>query len=95
MNHQQIKKALNDKGLTFAALASATGRHYQSLTAVSSRTSQSKPAALIISAALGLPVEEVFPDIPKYSETTIRNKEQSVKRAKEILIAAGLKDLVA
>ena len=92
MNHEQIKKALHEQGLSFAALAAATGRSYQSLTIVSQGKAKSRPSALIIASAIGKPVEEVFPNNPEYARP---DKTNNVAKAKEILIAAGLSNLVA
>lgn len=96
MNHNQIKKALHDKGLTFAALAQASGKKYQTLTACSMRKAVSKPCALIISAGLGMDVTEVFPDVEQYKS---RSREElttgSLDKAKEALKRAKLEVAVA
>lgn len=96
MTHDEIKKALKDRGLSFTALANATGKKYQTLTAVSMRNATSKPAAKIISAGVGKPIEEVFPDIKQYSMPDKQQQaENSIDKAKEVLKDAGLGDLVA
>jgi len=97
MNHEEIKKALQNKGHSFTSLAKATGRTYQSLTVVSQRKARSVRAAMIIAAGLGLSVEDVFPDIPEYRNKPADeyDKEAAVNRAKEALVKAGLGELVA
>lgn len=96
MNHEEIKKALRDRGMTFAALAKATGKKYQTLTACSMRKATSKPCALIIAAGLGMDVTEVFPDVEQYKQEGRKElSEGGVDRAKAALKEAGLGELVA
>lgn len=91
MTHDEIKKALKDKGISFSALAKASGKKYQTLTACSMRNAISKPAAQIICAGLGKPIREVFPDVPQYLEPSREQRSKdSVARAKELLSEAGI-----
>ncbi|NPA72707.1 MAG: transcriptional regulator [Gammaproteobacteria bacterium] len=92
MTHEQIKKALQERGLSFAAIAKATGRTYMSLTIVSQRKAKGRPSALIIAGALSMPVSDVFPDVPQYAMPA---RESNVNRAKQILKDAGLSEYVA
>lgn len=96
MNHNEIKKALRDAGLSFTSLAAATGRNPQNFSAVSKRDVKSRPTAMIIAAALEKPIEDVFPDIPQYAEPSREQKaKESVDKAKQLIKAAGLSELVA
>lgn len=96
MNHDEIKKALNDAGLSFSALAEATGRNPQNFSGVSRRKILSRPVALIISAALQKPIEKVFPDVPQYAAPTREQKsKEGIDKAKKLIKAAGLSELVA
>lgn len=96
MNHTEIKKALSNVDLTFAALGEATGRNPQNFSAVSRRKIQSRPVALIIAAALEKPIVEVFPDVPQYVNPSKKaQKEQRVDKAKKLIKAAGLRELVS
>ena len=79
MTHEEIKKALKERGFSFAALAKASNRTHTSLMVVSNRTAKGRPSALIIAAALGKTVTEVFPDIPQYAHASKGN--DSVERA--------------
>ena len=91
MSHEEIKKALHKNGLTFSALAKASGKHSSNLISCSNRSSRSRPSALVISAALGMPVTEVFSDIPAYTEAPKSLlTEESVNKAKKLLENAGL-----
>ncbi len=96
MNHDQIKKALHDKGLTFTALAKASGKKYQTLTACSMRKATSKPCALIIAAGLGMDVNEVFPDVEQYKSKSRKELTTgSLDKAKAALKKANLEVAVA
>ena len=91
MTHNEIKKALKKNGLNFTALATASDRSYQSLTQTSLRQSKSQPAAKIIAAGVGKPINEVFPDVPEYLEPSKeQGKEARIERAKELLEQAGI-----
>ena len=83
MNHEEIKNALHDKGLTFAALAQASGKRYQTLTACSMRKATSQPAARIIAAGLGLDIQKVFPDVASYSRPSRQGGLEKAKAALE------------
>lgn len=96
MNHDEIKKALNDAGLSFTSLAEATGRNPQNFSAVSRRKVLSRPAAMIIAAALQKPIEQVFPDIPQYAQPSkTSQRKEGIDKAKQLIKAAGLGGLVA
>lgn len=96
MNHAEIKKALSDAGLSFSSLAEATGRNAQNFSAVSRRKVLSRPAALIIAAALQKSIKEVFPDVPQYAAPSKTSQRQKgIDKAKELIKAAGLSNLVA
>ncbi len=96
MNHDEIKKALHDKGLTFTALAQASGKKYQTLTACSMRKAVSKPCALIIAAGLGMGVDDVFPDVEQYRKRSrLELTSGSLDKAKEALEKANINVAVA
>lgn len=96
MNHEEIKRALTDKGLTFAALARAAGMLPQSLTICSARKGLSRPAALVIAAGLEMPVEKVFPDKPQYQCPSSKEKKDKANGlAREALNKAGIKTTAA
>jgi len=92
MTHEEIKKALKDRGLSFSALAQASGRTYQSLSTCSQRKCISKPAATIVAAGLGMDVVDVFPDVEQYKNPA-RNESaaSSLAKAKKVLEAADIR----
>lgn len=91
MTHDEIKKALKDKDISFSALAKASGKRYQTLTACSMRNAISKPAAQIICAGIGKSLADVFPDVPQYLEPSREQRsKESVEKAREMLSKAGI-----
>jgi len=92
MTHEEIEKALNEKGYTFTEVAIAAGyQSYQSITLTSSRKRPSLRAAEAIACALEKPVTEIFPDVKRFADGDPRKaKEKRVKGLQEKFAAAGL-----
>jgi lambda repressor-like predicted transcriptional regulator len=85
MNHAEIKAALSAKGLTFIAIATASGRNYQTLTACSMRKCTSYPAASVIALALEQDVTAIFPDVPQYKVGGKKqHSELALKKAQQL-----------
>lgn len=96
MSHEEIKKDLKNKGISFSALAKASGRKYQTLTAVSNRSAVSKPCALVICAGLGKDISDVFPDVEQYNQPSRQEAaEESLKKARKALKKADIEIAVA
>ncbi|PIP98521.1 MAG: hypothetical protein COW76_20380 [Shewanella sp. CG18_big_fil_WC_8_21_14_2_50_42_11] len=92
MTGEEIRKALNEKDLSFAAIGRALG--HSTGTAVSRichRQATGRITARFIADALDLPIEEVFPEKPEYSDDPKRLKKTQAEAAlREKAEAAGL-----
>lgn len=90
MNYKQIHNALKDKGLSWLAAAEAIGCTYQHLLNICARRAQSLRVAKAISVLIETPVEEVFPDVPRYQEDRKAERKMRVDDARARLVEAGL-----
>lgn len=84
MEHQAIKEALQQKGVSFTAIAQVINKTPQAVTSVAARRTESQLIAMAIATALELPVGEVFPDIPRYAKKRETNDSRK-KRAEKLL----------
>lgn len=86
MTHEEIKKGLREKNLSFSALAKASKKSPETFRGVSLGDITSAPVAKIIATALDKPIQEVFPDNPEYVEKT---REEQIadrnRKAKQIV----------
>ena len=86
MNGNEIRKALKAKNLSFAAIGRVLG--HTTGTAVSRvchRKGSGRVIANVVSKAMGLSVEEVFPDKPEYAdaESVSQKRKQAESKLKE------------
>lgn len=90
MNHKQISAALTGAGYSWRAAADAMGRTATALIRVSKRELKSRYVARALCALIDRTPEEVFPDIPEYSDPDPKEtRREAVKRGREKLRAAG------
>jgi len=86
MEYEEIKKALLAHGYTWSVAADAMAVRPQHVMNVASRRSESHRVAQNLSTLIGKTVEEVFPDIPRYSTTNKAETRQSkIEQAKSLL----------
>lgn len=90
MTHDQIKKALADKGLSLSAAAKAMDRSYLQLYTTTTRKAKSRYVANALAILLDIPVSKIFPDCPEYGEQKINVNQKAVDAGRAKLIEAGL-----
>ncbi|OZB04902.1 MAG: hypothetical protein B7X54_06860 [Idiomarina sp. 34-48-12] len=89
MDSKQIKKELMRRGFDFSMIAEALGKSPSLVSKVASRKARSQPVALAIAKALGMAIDEVFPDIDAYHQQPL-TAEQRKQKQRELV--ALLKD---
>lgn len=83
MQHEEIKQAINAKGLTIKIVAQALGKSPMAITNVMRRRLKSRPIAVALSKIIERPVEVVFPDQPKYhgsADEVQRRQQDEIRR---------------
>lgn len=73
MDRETIKSELNKKGYSLAMIAAALNCSAVNVQQVVKRLNHSHRVAHAIATALELPIQEVFPDVPTYSNTKFFN----------------------
>lgn len=69
MTGEEIRKALKKKDLSFAAIGRALGHSTGvAVSRICHRQASGRITARFVADALGLPVEEVFPEKPEYAD---------------------------
>ncbi|WP_065204276.1 helix-turn-helix domain-containing protein [Shewanella woodyi] len=62
MKANEIKAALQERGLTYSMIADAAGIKIAHISAIINRHNKSMKVANIVAKAIDLPVEQVFPE---------------------------------
>jgi len=92
MNGEEIRKALREKNLSFAAIGRALGHSTgEAVSRTCHRKANSRAVANLIANRLGLSVSEIFPDKPEYADEPVAVKRMRAEtEAREAAKAAGL-----
>lgn len=90
MTHDQIKKALADKGYSLSAAANAMDRSYLQLYTTTTRKGKSRYVANALAILLDKPVSELFPDRPEYGEAKVNTAQKAIDKGRAKLVDAGL-----
>lgn len=69
MKPEQIKQAITKKGFNLSLIAESLNIGLPTVSAVIRRSSNSLRTATAIAKVIGLPITEVFPDVPQYTKT--------------------------
>jgi len=85
MDHEAIKKALAEKGLTLTAAAKSMSRSYRTLLRITKREAKSIYVSNALAALIDKPVEDVFPEL-KGSSKKLKTSEIDVIHARNKLI---------
>lgn len=94
MKYEHIHKALKDNGLSWTAVAKALDCSYQHVMNVCARRSESVRVAKAVSLLIEKDVSEVFPDVPSYQSDVKKQNQQTVEKARQKLVQAGLVEAV-
>lgn len=84
MDKNQIKKALAANGYDFSIVAAAIERSPSLISKVASRKARSRIVANAIAKAIGMPVQEVFPDIEDYHNPLPTGNSAREQKAAEL-----------
>lgn len=90
MTHDDIKAALAEKGYSLSAASEAMGRSYLQLYNTTNRKTKSRYVARSLAVLLDMPIEEIFPDCPEYSEKKVNKSQKAIDAGRAKLIEAGL-----
>ena len=74
LNSEEIKKALNDNGMSFRRIAKALKTSTTAVSTTASRKTTSKRLATAICLAINKPIEQVFSDKPEYFKKQIKEE---------------------
>ena len=87
MTHEEIKKALRQKGYTLAMIADALGCSATNVQQVSKRITYSMNVAKAIATVLDKPLLEIFDDVPSYRAPSFsyKHRQQRVEALKQRL----------
>jgi len=81
LNNEQIKKALQEQGMSIGLVAKAIGVTTPTVSATIARKGTSKKCAKAICLAINKPIEDVFSDQPKYfKDDKSEFKQQALQR---------------
>jgi ribosome-binding protein aMBF1 (putative translation factor) len=84
MQKDQIKKGLAEKGYDFRMLAEVIGKSPSLVSKVASRQARSRVVAQAIAKALGMRLDEVFPDVPAYQHLTASDPDERAAKQAEL-----------
>lgn len=89
MDRDQIRIALGKLGYDFSMLAEAIGKSPSLISKVASRQAKSRFVAESIAKVLGLPVAQVFPDVPEYQLIKPSTEQERSIRVNELRSILG------
>ena len=92
MDYLEIKKALNDQGLTWTEAAIAIGCSQSHLCNIAAGRTYGKPVARKLALLIGKSITEVFPSIESFKEnpkTASKNRIELARQKIEKQVALG------
>lgn len=81
MKANEIKAALQNRGLTYSMIADATGIKIAHISAIINRHNKSMKVANIVAKAIELPVEQVFPE-----HFTVLNQRKKAHELRQVAV---------
>jgi lambda repressor-like predicted transcriptional regulator len=87
MDSNEIKHALAKKGCSISILARALDLSVSAVSNTINRKGNSHRIAVAVAKVIGKPIEQVFPDIPTYSESYVPDTKKQENYWRERLSA--------
>jgi len=87
---EEIKKALEIRGLDWASAAAAIGKSRSMVYSVAARTNTSRPVALALCALIESTPDKAFPDVVAYHVDPEEDRAEAIEAGRERIRAAGL-----